>query len=105
MPRREDSPLCNKCGRTCAVQYMRGDDGWDNYGTPITVGSGYASPVLPDGAAFRFWLCEPCVAEYMLTLRIPPQDSSGFQDSLPSAEGVQKATKAHWGRVGLKEEP
>lgn len=72
---------CNKCGELCTTPsheshvanhgaYRR-----DWYGL-IEVGftTGYFSDVLPDGMAYRFSLCEPCVKELMETFKIPAEE-------------------------------
>lgn len=75
---------CNKCGEMCTTPTLElheqrhgafGNSRRDWYGL-IEVGftTGYFSDVLPDGTAYRFSLCEPCVKELMNTFKIPAEE-------------------------------
>ncbi len=76
-----DEVRCNKCGELCSTPVQeddvkaRGNNHRDWYGL-IEVGftTGYFSSVLPDGMAYRFSLCEPCVKELMDTFKISAEE-------------------------------
>lgn len=70
--RREEIPICNKCGESTAAQYMNCEDGFDSYGTKVVAAGAYASPVLHDCVRYTFLLCEPCIAGIMRSLLVPP---------------------------------
>jgi len=75
--------LCNKCGESCMVprrkkSYEESND--SNFIPPeydfiglieVEYRGGYESEAIPDGDQHQFSLCEPCLAKFMATFKIP----------------------------------
>ncbi len=65
-----EDTLCNKCGESC------GKDEYPYGLIEAKVCGGYNSPRLSDGHAYKFSLCEDCLAGLFLEFKISAFDPS-----------------------------
>ena len=68
--------ICNKCGRSCEIEISTAGDK-SFFGLLETVVRGeYGSPVLSDGTAYKFTICEQCLQEFFNSCVISPEESN-----------------------------
>lgn len=65
--------LCNKCGGTCMLRPARDADPEQHGLIGAEVTGGIASVHLRDSTAYRFSLCEQCLAALFGAFKVPPE--------------------------------
>lgn len=75
--------LCNKCGESCLPpRTIKHYEEWNDPNlypkdneflglVEVEYRGGYESEAIPDGDQHQFSLCEPCLAKFMATFKIP----------------------------------
>jgi hypothetical protein len=74
--------LCNKCGESC------GEGDYPHGLIEAEVHGGYDSPVLEDQHAYKFSLCEKCLATLFREFKITAFNPLGFLEKLLNPKKV-----------------
>lgn len=64
--------LCNRCGESCSVQIMTGDEVRNFEAAEVTRSHGYGSS--QDGTLQRWHLCDSCTTEATKDWKMPPEE-------------------------------